>query len=426
MRLTEVGVPRWGWISWALSSPEGMSLTFSLLKMGKSPSHGILYSENLPLESISITHDLSSILGTACISKGHSFSATSTIMSQTHKTQDDEAGEKPRRMVIRPRQRLPCESPRSRRMSLDCLLDEVMNIPIMGDKWVEPSSINETFDPSIARRTASAATCSPEAPQAPSEHPARHENRDQRIMILDAVDAMCIPRVLRTRRDPPALQKLPNEILRDIFRCLLVSGVNIAPITNKKRGIHLNVMSTCKQFYQIGWPILYSENTFIEVLTDDPIPVKSIFELMPTRGVLTITKLAFLITDEDYRLDGLSLLAKRIQILTKLQLLWIFLPEHMDPLICEHPTVGEQHDRRVALLNRKRVRFEKQSIIETDKKALKDMLWRLKSLKRFWLVGFEDEEWARKLEHSVSVEATLFPQVDLREMRLIGRHSNET
>lgn len=301
-----------------------------------------------------------------------------------------------------------------------------MDVSTMRGKCIMPSSGNENLDPSIERRTASAVTCSPEVPQAPSEDPASHEDRDQRVMKRGASAATSTPQVLRTRRDPPTIQKLPNEILRDMFRCLLVSDVNIAPIMNKKREIHLNILFTCKQFYQIGWPILYSENTFIEILTDDPKPVKSIFDLMPTRGIMMITKLAFLITDEGYRLDGLALLAKRIQILTKLRLLWIFLPEHMDPLIFEHANVGEQHDRRAALLNRKRVRFEKQSIIETDKKALKDMVWRLKSLKRFWLVGFEDEEWAKKLERAVSVEAALFPKVDLREMRLLGRHSNET
>ncbi|MDI1488253.1 MAG: hypothetical protein OHK93_007527 [Ramalina farinacea] len=348
-------------------------------------------------------------------------------MSQSHTTQDGEAGKKPKYMAIRPRQTLPCESPQSRRMSIDYLLEQVMDVPTIRGNCIMPSSSNENLDPSIERRTASAVTCSTEVPQAASKDPARHEDRDQGVMIFGASAATSPLQALRPRRISPAIQKLPNEILRDIFRCLLVSAVNIAPITKKKREIHLNVLFTCKQFYQIAWPILYSENTFIEVLTDDPKPVKSIFDLMPTRGIMMITKLAFLITDEGYRLDGLALLAKRIQILTKLRLLWIFLPERMDPLIYEHPTVGEQHDRMVAVLNRKRVRFEKQSIIETDKKALKDMVWRLKSLKRIWLVGFEDEEWAKKLERAVSVEATLFPsKVDLREMRLLGRHSNET
>ena len=347
-------------------------------------------------------------------------------MSQSHTTQDDEAGKQPKYMAIRPRQPLPCESPQSRRMSIDYLLEQVMDVPTIRGKCIMPSSGNENLDPSIERRTASAMTCDPEVTQAASKDPASNEDRDQRVMICGTSASTSTSPLLRTRRVSPAIQKLPNEILRDIFRCLLVSAVNIAPIMNKKREIHLNILFTCKQFYQIGWPILYSENTFIEVLTDDPKPVKSIFDLMPTRGVLIITKLAFLITDEGYRLDGLALLAKRIQILTKLRLLWIFLPEHMDPLIYEHANVGEQHDRRVAVLNRKRVRFEKQSIIETDKKALKDMVWRLKSLKRIWLVGFEDEEWARKLERAVSVEAALFPKVDLREMRLLGRHSNET
>lgn len=377
------------------------------------------------LELTWITHDLSSIIRTACISEDRSFPATFTIMSQTCAIEDNEAGKKLINLVIRPRQPLPYESPWSRRMSIDHILGEALDLPTMSDHCAKSSSSNQKSDPSITRRTASAVISNPQTPQAPSEPSASHENRDQRTIICNASAATSTPQVLRSRSEY-AIQQLPNEILREIFRSLLVSAVNIAPITNKKRGIHVNVLFTCKQFYHIGWPILYSENTFVEILTDDPRPVKSIFDLMPTRGVLTITKLAFLLIDEDYRLDGLSLLAKRIQVLTKLRLLWIFLPEQMNPLICEQTTVGGQHDRRVAVLNRKRVRFEKQSIIEMDKEALKDMLWRLKSLKRFWLIGFEDEEWAKKLEHSVSVEATLFPKVvDLREMRLYGRHTNE-
>ena len=348
-------------------------------------------------------------------------------MPQSHRTHDDEAGRKPKYMAIRPRRPLPCESHQSRGISIDFLLEQVMDDPtIMGGECIMPSSGDENLDPSMERRTESAVTWRPELLQAASKDPGSHKDRNQRVVKRGTSASTSTPQALRTRRVSPAIQKFPNEILRNVFRYLLVSSVNIAPIMNKKREIHPNVLLTCKQFYHIGWPILYSENTFIEILTDDPKPVKSIFDLMPTRGILMITKLAFLITDEEYRLDGLSLLAKRIQILTKLRLLWIFLPEHMDPLIYDRATVGEQHDKRVAVLRSKRVRFEKQSIIEMDKKALKDMVWRLKSLKGFWLVGFEDGDWAKKLERAVSVEAALFPKVDLREMRLLGRHSNET
>ena len=120
-------------------------------------------------------------------------------------------------------------------------------------------------------------------------------------------------------------------------------------------------------------------------------PTGSITNLMPTHGVLMITKLTILFIDEDDRLKDLSLMTIKIQRSTKLQQLSMFLPSKDEHKACETRFCAKHAVKAVAQ-KRKRVKFEKQLVVEMDKKVLMEMVRNLKSLKRLWLHGFEDEE----------------------------------
>ena len=217
------------------------------------------------------------------------------------------------------------------------------------------------------------------------------------------------------------LLKLPLSILTKILRYILIPDLShpqILPVTpaelNTYREVHpgFAILETCRLMRRLGETIFYSESTFTTSSPSNSYDLDRGIHCLPGWQRQLITSIALQIDWADELWAKFPLAAVALCELKRLQRLEIFFVQKVSGGDGRLLWDGAA-DREIQEAKRREARGWKRDgnvaevMLKAEKKMFGDLVGTVKALRVFKLVGFADEEYARKLELLVSARAAL-------------------
>ncbi len=233
--------------------------------------------------------------------------------------------------------------------------------------------------------------------------------------------AITLPRFLMEAyhaRRLPLLTSLPLSILNRILRLVFVPHPYHPLVLPREPGFgvetfeHItavvSVLQTCKVIYQVGKVILYGENTFTTITPCTTYHLDWTLSRMPIWQQHLITSLSLQIDWADELWTKFPLIAVALHELKKIERLEIFIVSTTPPMtrnmLSHRRYIRElQEEQREKAKRYNRQGTAAEAMLTAEKKTLKDLVCTMRSLRVFRLVGFADEEFARRLELHVDL-----------------------
>ena len=213
---------------------------------------------------------------------------------------------------------------------------------------------------------------------------------------------------------------LPLQVQKKILGCLLQAHKLVilrrdtsTPIAYRT-GLYPQILQVCSELYQAGRPILYGKNTFTTSTPSTSYDFDSHISDLSGKVRKLVTSVALLVDWPDQLWSKFPLIAQSLGELPLQKLAIIIvrkeeLSEKEVQVKKERAALVGRATHRCALAEKEGISlaFEGKEavanpVLDAERKMFKDLVQGLRTLREFYLQGFEDEGFAKALEKSVN------------------------